>query len=272
VIDLQIETGVSHYELMSAKTLQKGLELLLLLGERDARLGAMTLSKLLRMPRSTTYRLLRTLKDSAFVEADSSQRGTYTLGPAILRLAEAARGRISIIDCARPEMEQLQKVTSESVGLHVIRGNQSVCVARLDSSRQVKLSFQLWTGNYLHAGAPAKLLLAHAGEGRLKAVVGEVGLPALTGRTIVSPAKLERELQAIREAGFAISYGEVDADAVAVAAPILNSSGFAVAAISVAGPAARIDQGKAEAFAELVKGAASRISEEMRSRPISPGY
>jgi len=64
-------------------------------------------------------------------------------------------------------------------------------------------------------------------------------MPRKTAKTITEPVALWTELKRVREAGVAYDRGEAYEELVCVAAPI-RSSGQAIAAVSVTGPAGRM--------------------------------
>ena len=88
----------------------------------------------------------------------------------------------------------------------------------------------------IHCTADGKVLLAYAavttGRGRLK---------RCTDRTIVDPAALGRELDDVRERGFAVSEGEFEPGLVGLAAPVWQD-GSCIAALCVSGPQYRLDR------------------------------
>ena len=61
-----------------------------------------------------------------------------------------------------------------------------------------------------------------------------------TARTIIHAAQLERELAAVRARGYASIVDELEMGLAAVAAPIREADGSVIAALSVAGPTARL--------------------------------
>ena len=65
-------------------------------------------------------------------------------------------------------------------------------------------------------------------------------MPQFTQYTIRSREALLENLELIRQQGFSISMQEYEDWINAVAAPVLNTEGFPIAAITVAGPAYRL--------------------------------
>jgi hypothetical protein len=80
-------------------------------------------------------------------------------------------------------------------------------------------------------------------------------MPRKTAKTITEPVALWTELKRVREAGVAYDRGEAYEELVCVAAPI-RSSGQAIAAVSVTGPAGRM---RWSVVTEAVRGTAAAI-------------
>ena len=89
-----------------------------------------------------------------------------------------------------------------------------------------------------HATTMGKAILAFQPPEFVSMVV-QRGLQPFTPLTITEASALSRELEVIRDCGFALNRGEYRAGGLAVAVPLLNASGVAVAAISV--PAAKTE-------------------------------
>src|SRR5271170_886165 len=81
-------------------------------------------------------------------------------------------------------------------------------------------------------------------------------MEARTKNTITNVLALKRELETIRERGYAIDNEEIEDGVRCIAAPILNGRGRAVAAVSVSGPSSRITPARFQLIGKtMVKGA-----------------
>jgi DNA-binding IclR family transcriptional regulator len=74
------------------------------------------------------------------------------------------------------------------------------------------------------------------------------------------------ELRRVHERGYAFDRGETSLEATCVAAPILDASGNAVAAISISGPTSRFNPRKDTRVLESLLKATAAISRQMRTR------
>lgn len=215
--------------------------LLLLAFERDGEeLGVTELASRLGVHKSTASRLAATLEARGFLER--SERDAFRLGAELARLGRLAlRGR-DLVDLARAAMVELAETTGETVNLAVAEQNEVVNVAQVDGRHMVGIGS--WTGRRTppHCTANGKVLLTWAGSPEPDR------FEAFTDRTIVSRAELAAEVERVRARGWATAVSEIEEGLHAVAAPVVDSDGRCVAALSVSGPSYRMPE---ERLAEL---------------------
>jgi DNA-binding IclR family transcriptional regulator len=212
--------------------------------------------------KSTAFRLLSALEDRGLVE-QSQDRGKYHLGFGILRLASAIPERLDLVRQGRPVIEELAATFDETVNLAVMRSHFAVNLDQKQGTAAV--AAQNWVGQLtpLHATSSGKVLMAYLDDEVRKQLVKSAGLERFTGRTITSERALERELEDVRKNGFAATYEEYEDGLNAVAAPILDHTGQVVGAVSVSGPAYRLDVRRIEQIVAGVKQGADQISNRM---------
>jgi DNA-binding IclR family transcriptional regulator len=200
-------------------------------------LSIATLTERLGVSRSNGYRLVKQLSAAGILDADGAAR--YRIGARLVDLARVA-APLKIEDLADPAMEQLAEDTGETVLLTAIRGAQAICLKRLEGRQHLQFLFKPGTIRPLHAGASAKVLLAFTGTPFVERVIRERGLQRFTPATPTSARQLRADLEQIRRVGYSVTHGEFEAGASAVAAPIFGRDGTVLAAISIAGPSARL--------------------------------
>lgn len=184
----------------------------------------------------TTHRIALALADKGFLTRDEATR-RFSVGPAVLRLAQLADVGHSAFAHVVPLLEAVREETQETVGLHVRVGNRRVCVLELESPHRVRVVSGIGQTYPLTAAAASKAILAWLPPAHIEAVLGEA--PPELDQTA-----LRAGLQQARRDGYAISFGETIPGAHAVASPVLDSSGQATACINVAGPADRLPKSR----------------------------
>lgn len=243
----------------------EALSLMFLVAQHPG-LGVTELAKRSDNTKARTFRLLCTLEQRGLVQRDGS--ACYTLGYKVLHLGVAAQEQVSLVRLANAFLREIGHRCNENVQLRVRDGLDSVCVARWESTQAVRVHSDVGNRRPLHAGAASKVLLAFAPEEIRQAVLtGE--LSRFTPSTIVNRSKLAQELSKIKTQGYAASFGEMSADAVAVGAPVFDVSGMVVAALSVAGPASRISKNNLQTFIDLVTATAAELSRALGHTGIS---
>ncbi|MFC5995743.1 IclR family transcriptional regulator [Pseudonocardia hispaniensis] len=236
-------------------SVQRAIAVLDALAEARTEVGTNEIARRTGVNVSTISRLLATLTAAGLVQHIPAT-GRYRLGIRILQLASAARETLDIRALARPYLEQIAGLTSETATLSIPGEHEVMTLDFVQSPRSVQSVAQIGRNSVRHATAVGKVFLAHGGRPPAK-------LPAFTPHTIADRAALVTEIRTVRERGFATARSEREPDLHAVAVPILDQRGALVAILGVQGPASR--------FGETEMGAAVEIMRE-RARVIAAAY
>jgi IclR family transcriptional regulator, acetate operon repressor len=219
--------------------IERALDVLSLFSASDApTLGVTEIASELALSKAVVHRLLTTFRARGYVEIDPRTH-RYRLGPEIGVLGLSYLDRIDFRSLGHEVLVELVALTNETATMSVLVGTSRVYLDQVTPKRDVKMVVQLGRPFPLHAGASSKALLAFLPAAEREAYLTSQHLAALTPRTLTDPARLRQELESIRRAGYATSFGERDASAGSVAAPVFDHSGHPVGVISVSGPVER---------------------------------
>jgi DNA-binding IclR family transcriptional regulator len=208
-----------------------------LLGESPDGLTVAEIARGLAVHPSTASRLLGTVAAGGLIERDTITR-RFRIGARVVGLAAAAIDRLPVVSQARPQLEHLSAVTSETANLAIRDGFHVVYVDQVTPAQTVVMASWVGRRSPVHASSSGKVLVAFGDRALQEAVLGSA-LDPITARTIVSPAELRRVWAQTRRQGYAASSGELEDGLVTIAAPVM-ADGRAVAAISVSGPVFRL--------------------------------
>jgi DNA-binding IclR family transcriptional regulator len=192
------------------------------------------LAELLDEPRTTTYRLLRSLEALDLVQP-GSQPGSYRLGWKLMRLGAAVVERLDERQAALPVMERVHEHVGETVFLLVRRGWDAVCIERLEGLRVQSLALRLGGSLPLHVGAGPRALLAWEPRELWEKYLHSGQLSATTDRTPTTRRALVRELEQTLEQGYALSDEDVTPGIASLGAPVFDYAGRIRAAVSIGG-------------------------------------
>jgi DNA-binding IclR family transcriptional regulator len=247
----------------------KALELLSAFSFREPRLSLADLATRTGIPRATAFRLLSTLEQSGFL---AKVHGAYQLGIKCFVLGNIVAGGLDLRETARPHLAALGETTGETTQIAILDHWQVVYLERILSSRSVGY-MRSRAGAILPAYCTGlgKTLLAYKPEPEVRAWAATQKFAALTPNTITSAKRLLKELNAIREQGYGLDDQEREKGVSCIAAPIFNHTGEVVAAISVAGPTARMPRPLIGSdVAAAVVAAARAISIDLGAVEVGP--
>lgn len=234
---------------------------LLILVAAQPGLGVTELARRSGNTKARAFRLLCTLEGRGFVERHGDP-AVYRLGHQALLMGLAARDQISLVNQAHRYLQELHDKFNELVQIRVRDGLETVCVALVESTQDVRVSTFIGRRRPLHAGSSGKVHLAHCPEEIRQAVITSE-LTRFTANTLVQRSKLLQELAKIRSRGYATSDSEVSADIKSVAAPIRDASGQVVATLGLSAPASRATDKQMKSFIEAVVSRAAALSRDL---------
>jgi DNA-binding IclR family transcriptional regulator len=201
--------------------------------------GASSLADLVEdttLARPTAYRLAVALEQHGLLARDDD--GRFVLGSRLRSWGSlAARG---LPAAAQPVLAELAAKTGESAQLYVREGDRRVCVAVHERATGLRDTVPLGAVMPLTRGSGGKVLVAWSEDASTHGI---------------APA----ELAAIRRRGWAESVGEREPGVASVSAPVRDSAGRVVAAISVSGPIGRLGDHPGRRLARSVASAAERL-------------
>jgi IclR family transcriptional regulator, acetate operon repressor len=197
------------------------------------------LSGMAGLPVPTTHRIVVALQRHGFLVRDPATK-RFRLGPAAIALGRAALSSADLPTIAGKLLPKLTQTTGETSLLTVPSdiGDTSVCLLRVESPHQLRLSVEPGRALPFHAGASQKSLLAYLPEvDRERIASGR--LEKFCTNTIDTRESLLAEIEHIRQRGWAYSYQETNAGVWGVAVTLLDASGHSVASVGIAGPDVR---------------------------------
>lgn len=235
-----------------------------------AELGASEVGRRTGVAKSTAHRVLLALAARGIL--DRSGAGRYRLGIRLYDYGQLAIDRLYLRELALPVLAELRDQLGETVQLGIPSGAEVLYVDRLEGTNGLRFHSDAYRRVPGHSSSTGKAIAAF--NPAVRDAVLAAGLVAHTTRTAVTPQAYLARLDEVRRRGWAESIEEFEIGLSSVAAPVLlpdpGDGATAVAAISVAGPTARV-RGRQSAVTARVTDAARRVTrrldEALRSTP-----
>lgn len=228
----------------------------------EPELGVSELARRLGLGKSTVHRLLSTLAEGSLIERNP-RTGRYRLGLKVYELGTVVSSRLNLHEAVAMHIDGLRDLTGETVHVGILDGREVVYVERRESPHTLRLFGEVGHRNLAHCTSTGKVLLASLEDEALDEVLESASLEAKTPHTLTSPGEVRREMESVRERGFAVNMNEAEMGVASIAAPIRDSTGNVIAAISVAGPTLRFQEDALGRLTSSVVQTAKEISSRL---------
>jgi IclR family pca regulon transcriptional regulator len=251
------------------ESLSRGLSILFALSESPSSLSLTELFQKLHLKKSTLQRQIFTLHQLGYLERDEGTK-KYRLGRNILTFGFNVVRNMDLRKVAYPFLEATSKEIGETVNLAVLDGVEIVYVERIKTEQILNINLQIGSRLPAYCTSMGKAILAFMPEGRVKEIIKKTNWLALTPYTILKKNDLKKELQKVREQGFAMNNEELAIGLRSVAAPVRNYRGEVMGAVNIAVPSSRVSLKRLEhEMAIKVMGTANKISQTLGYRTQS---
>jgi IclR family acetate operon transcriptional repressor len=209
---------------------------------------------------STCHHLLATLIQRGFA-AKVPGRRLYALGMRILDLGHACL-QVDLPRRAQPYLENINRVTGETVHLAALQGDSVVTLAVREATHAVRVGTGR-TGKVEapHATSVGKAILAWLPEDEMERILAG-GMKRYTDKTITDFPALLESLRVVRRTGVAIDREEYLPGVICVGAAIRDQAGAVIGAISASTPTMRADEAHIAQMRDEINAATRALSAE----------
>ncbi|WP_017549862.1 IclR family transcriptional regulator [Salinicoccus carnicancri] len=210
------------------------------------------ISKNLDISPTIVHRLLTTLKMEGFVFQDS-QTKLYSLGTVFMEYSNRVMTQLPFSALVEAKVLQLRNLTEETVGFYIQKGYKRLCLIEHESQKEIRRSVGVGKEHPIHKGATGRALLAYQPEKVCEEILENL-MPE--ERNL-----LEEKIKAVKQHGFALSYGEVTDEVSALSAPVFDYQGRLIGALSISGPSFRFSEEMIQSYIPALLTTASEISQ-----------
>lgn len=206
------------------------------------------------IPKGSLHRLLQQLSAKGVVERTPDG---YRLSLSMVDLGMVALWSHVDLGIAMPVLRALRTSTSSTVHLGVLHGRDVMYLAKVETA-DVSTPTEPGMKQPANCSSLGKALLAYAPTATLRSFLSRP-LPSRTAYSIRDASSLMSALSNVREKGLAIECEEGAMGIACIAAPLLDSSGRPLAAVSLTMPTKRFDDGAISHKAALLQRAVREL-------------
>ncbi len=240
--------------------LRNACEILKLLGTTPEGFKAAEIARALRLPVTTTLRIMATLQLQGFVR---KVEGRFELGPVLIHLGNASLAGTEIRTAALPVLQQLTAATEETSHLAIPCDDRALIVAVQDSPHPLRAASRPGFLAELHCSSTGKCFLAFVHGNRLAEILARHPPVARTPQTLTTLPALRREIEQIRRRGYSVDNEEYHPGVRCIAAPVQASDGTVVAALGITAATVRFPRERIPELAAVVRAAAADLGRHL---------
>ncbi len=240
--------------------LGKAVQMLKLMSEAHAGMSAVEIETALSVPRTTTFRILKTLLHEGMVE----KRGTHFFASAgLFEMGLQALSKSNLRELAVPLLKELTLQTGQTSHLAIPSGWHSLILEVCDSPNPVQVASRPGTLADLHCSATGKVFLSHVYLNRLEEFIATFQPKKRTQLTRIQLSDLVDMTKTVRQNGYAQDEQEYHDGVRCLAAPVFDMRHQVVAAIGVTGPVTSFTEHHHPTILESVLQTAKKLSNAM---------
>lgn len=240
--------------------LRNASRIMKLLAQHPDGLKAADIARDLRIPVTTTLRIMATLQLEGFAR---KEEGRFELGPVLIHLGNQSLAGTEIRTAALPVLQDLTSRTDETSHLAVPCDDRALIVAVQDSSHPLRAASRPGFLAELHCSSTGKCFLGFLHRGRVDALYGKGKLGKRTPHTLVTLPEIRREADLVFKRGYSIDDEEFNLGVRCLAAPVFSSDGSTVAAIGITAATVRFTRERIPEIAAIVTQSAAELSRSL---------
>src|SRR5205814_6751486 len=169
------------------------------------------------LSRAAIRRILLTLGLLGYVERS---RQVYRLKTQVLRLCFSFLSSSSVVEAARPVLENITERLHESSSMSMLDGGQIVYVARSAASHILAAGLSVGSRLPAYCTSMGRVLLAALPDAEFEAYLRDLKPKAYTPKTITRITQLRKTILQARKNGYAIVDEELEAGLRSIAVPV----------------------------------------------------
>lgn len=210
--------------------------------------------------KSTVYRLLTALINRGYV-IKNEESGKYQMTLRTYRIGSKAVPDFDLLTLSTDYLKELCQISHEAVHLAIPDGATIMYLFKeVASENVIRIASRTGSRNYMYYTGLGKALMATMTEKEVKKIWEQSDIKRYTPNTITSYPEMLKELDAIRQRGYAIDNEEHESGIICIADVIRDADNHAVAALSISTLATRMNSAFLEKNVPQLKRTADKIS------------
>ena len=187
----------------------------------------------LELPKTSAYDIITTLAHTGMVHVVKGQKQRYTIGLTAYRVGINYTNNLDFIGTIEPVLKAFSKEVGKTVFFGIPSDHHVVYICKFEPENPIITTATVGSKNPMYCTSLGKVILAYSDEETREQVINRIKFVKHTERTILGREQLLKELEKVRERGYAFDAREMEEHMQCVGAPVFDRDGSCLGAISV---------------------------------------
>lgn len=227
-------------------------------------LSVSNIAKELDLPRTSVFRIMKTLEEEKMVHAIGKN---YITGHRLINIGLQVVSQIPERQLSVPILQELTKLTKESAHFAILSGAHALLIEVCDSPHSLRVASRPGTLADMHCSGSGKCMLAYASPAELENLLDRITFTQHTTRSHPNKKSLLPELPKIRERGYALDNAEYHDHVRAIYAPVFNDKKQLIGVIGITAALSSLPKSRIPKVAKQVVASADQLSIQLGYQP-----
>lgn len=187
----------------------------------------------LELPKTSAYDIITTLAHTGMVHVVKGQKQSYTIGLTAYRVGINYTNNLDFIGTIDPVLKAFAKEMGKTVFFGVRSDDSIVYICKFEPENPIITTATVGTKNPLYCTSLGKAIMANMEQEERDALADRISFRPHTSRTIQDKAHFLKELDRVKEIGYAFDARELEEHMECVGAPVFGPDGNVIGAISM---------------------------------------
>ena len=247
--------------------LEKGIAVLEYLSYNSEGRTLQEIKQALDISQTTAYRILNTLVRLEYLYFEEKTK-RYQITRKLLTLGFRSLKEHNLLEIVLPKLRDLRDILKETVCFGVLGNEKGIFIEQAQGLHAFHFVLAPGKPFELHCSAPGKAIMAYLPNTVRDRYLSYMQFQRFNANTITDRDTYLKELEKVRENGYALDNEEEMSGVICIGSVILNYTGYPCGAIWISGPKDRLSDSVVEESARMIRKYAKIISAELGYSPM----
>lgn len=215
------------------RTTLRTIEILKLVSRKPDGITLDEICAKLDLPKTSGYDIVTTLVQTGMIHVARGQKQRYTIGLTAYRIGINYTNNLDFISTIDPVLKAFSREVGKTVFFGVRSDDAIVYICKFEPENPIITTATVGTKNPIYCTSLGKAIMAYSHEEDVKQLMDRMIFKKHTERTIRTGEEFVKELERVREKGYAFDARELEEHMECVGAPVFGQDGSVMGAISV---------------------------------------